>query len=71
MSDLAKQKNKKGVSEDLKTHIINIFYKPFNTIRSALVRPKDPTNKPDKCGVVYNIECDKCDESYVGEQQVH
>ena len=32
-----------------------------------LVKPKDPSPISDKCGVVYNIQCNACDDSYIGE----
>ena len=61
----------KGLSEELqrifKDHGVNIYHKPVNTLRSFLVRPKDPTPISDQCGVVYDIPCDTCDDSYVGE----
>ena len=60
-----------GLSEELqrvfKDHGISTFHKPVNTLPSLLVRPKDPTEVKDKCGVVYNVDCNSCDDSYVGE----
>ena len=60
-----------GLSEELqrvfKKHDINIYHKPGNTLRSFLVKPKDPTPTVNKCGVVYNINCNSCDDSYIGE----
>ena len=32
-----------------------------------LVKSKDKTDISDKCGVVYNIKCGSCDDTYVGE----
>ena len=60
-----------GLSEELqrifKAHGVNSFLKPTNTLRQILVKPKDPTPKEQKCGVVYNVECGDCQNSYVGE----
>ena len=44
-----------------------MYHKPFNTLRSALVKPKDKQEKKDKCGVVYNVPCGTCKDFYVGE----
>ena len=61
----------KGLSEELQrvfiNHGVNIYHKPVNTLRSFLVRPKDPTPIQNQCGVVYNIPCNSCEDSYVGE----
>ena len=43
-----------------------MFHKPYNTIRSILVHPKDNTIR-DKAGVIYRIKCHDCDKTYVGE----
>ena len=61
----------KGLSEELqrifKDHGISVYHKPFNTLRSALVKPKDKQEKKDKCGVVYNVPSGTCNDFYVGE----
>ena len=44
-----------------------VYYKPFNTIRSQLVHPKDKTTLDKKCAVVYHIDCGGCDLAYIGE----
>ena len=50
-----------GLSEELQRifgdHGITIYHRPFNTIRSMLVHPKDKAEKQDKCGVVYQGIC--------------
>ena len=60
-----------GLSEELQRifgeHGITIFHRPFNTIRSMLVHPKDKAEKQDKCGVVYQVPCASCPSFYVGE----
>ena len=36
-------------------------------VRQALVTCKDPLKPDEKCGVIYRIECDTCEQEYVGE----
>ena len=60
-----------GKSEELsrsfKKFGINIYHKPFNTLRSQLVHPKDRTDKLKKCGVIYLVTCNNCNKQYIGE----
>ena len=56
-----------GVSENWLTKVfkkqgVGTFRKPFKSIRQHLVHPKDPTHKERKCGVVYEIQCEGCDD---------
>ena len=52
----------KGTSECLqrafKSHEITLIHKPFNSLRSQLVRVKDKTENLKKCGTVYHIHCE-------------
>ena len=61
----------KGTSERLhrafKSHEVTLVHKPFNSLRSQLVRVKDKTENLKKCGTVYHIHCEQCDKDYVGE----
>jgi len=61
----------RGVSEQLtrvfRKQGVSVYHKPFNTIRSQLVHPKDPTPPEKKCGVIYKIECEQCHLDYIGE----
>ena len=61
----------KGISEPLqrifKKHGVAIYHKPINTLRQMLVHPKDKTNKEQKTGVVYKIDCITCKGTYIGE----
>ena len=63
----------KDVSEQLrrifKQYDIPAFFKPVNTIRQQLVRPKDPISKEKVCGPIYHIPCSKCDATYIGETE--
>ena len=59
-----------GVSDELsqvfRKHGFKTFHKPYNSIRSMLVRPKDRTKDHDKCGLVYGLKC-SCGQTYIGE----
>ena len=48
---------------------VSVHMKPYNTIRTQLVHPKDKVAPDDKAGVVYHIECKDCPASYVGETE--
>ena len=43
--------------------------KPHTTIRSILVAPKDKDHPQDKFGVVYQLTCQDCEASYIGETE--
>ena len=60
-----------GVSEAV-TRILSdidvqVYMKPFRTLRRILFHPKDRVPDDDKSNVVYKINCRDCDASYVGE----
>ena len=46
---------------------VETHYKPQNSLRRALVAPKDKAPKNQKSGVVYHIKCANCEDHYVGE----
>jgi hypothetical protein len=48
---------------------VQVFFKPVNTLRQLLVRPKDPLEKERVIGLVYQIKCQDCEASYVGETE--
>ena len=52
------------VARIFKSYNIPVYPKPINTLRLLLVHPKDRTAK---CGVVYDTQCPKCDQHYIGE----
>ena len=60
-----------GLSEHLsrvfRAQDIRTYHKPYNTLRSTLVHPKDRTPTEKKTGVVYDITCSDCGEHYIGE----
>ena len=49
---------KRGIQAPARAH---------QTIRKLLVHPKDKVADPDKCGVVYHIDCQSCPQVYIGE----
>ena len=59
----------RGVSESLRRILaplkIRVCFKPANTIKQLLCRPKDPTPDLCKSGVVYKIPCANCPASYM------
>ena len=60
-----------GVSQQLKCrlekHGIRTVFRSDSTLRKQLVRPKDPVPEHRRDGIVYNIPCQGCDKSYIGE----
>ena len=57
-----------------RTHGVNAFFKPQNTLRQLVCKPKDPTKKEDVCGPIYHIACEgahgvDCDSVYIGETE--
>ena len=60
-----------GISEHLarvyKKYGVATHFKPYNTVRNMLVKPKDKTPDDKKCGVIYQLECESCGEIYIGE----
>ena len=48
---------------------VSVHLKPYNTIRSRLVHPKDKVPEDERAGAVYQIQCSDCDAAYVGETE--
>ena len=61
----------KGVSERLRRTFqkqnINLYHKAGTTLRQMLVHPKDKLKPSEQCGAVYQLECQVCQEKYIGE----
>ena len=61
----------KGVTEivnrNLKNHNLVLASKPSNSLKSELVKLKDKTDNENKSNVIYKINCQDCDQSYIGE----
>ena len=63
-----------GTSEILariiKSHGVNMYHKPTNTMSSMLAHPKDKTLKERQCGTIYHITCnDDPKHTYIGESK--
>ena len=60
-----------GMGEKLRRifhqHGVSSYHKPYNTLKSLLVHPKDKSETHRKCSTVYSVKCDNCDMEYVGE----
>ena len=60
-----------GVTESLqrlfRKHGVQAHAKPFNTIRSMVVAPKDKAKAMERCDTVYHIKCADCPATYTGE----
>ena len=63
----------KGFSEQIRLvlgkYSIPTYFKPTNTLRQLLVKPKDPVDKENVVGLVYKIKCEECEALYVGETE--
>ena len=61
----------RGLSEQVrrlyKNYNIPSYYKPFNTLRQQLVRPKDPVPKERVVGPIYHVSSEDCGRDYIGE----
>ncbi len=52
-----------------KRYEVHFYFKPTNTLRQLLVRPKDKLKKERVVGPVYQISCKKCPATYIGETE--
>ena len=63
----------KGMSEQIrrvfKKYDVPAYFKPVNTLRQLLPRPKDEMLKGRVVGPVYHIPCDLCDASKIAETE--
>ena len=61
----------RGTSEALhitfKKYGVNMYHRPFTSIRQQLTHVKDKTEKRKKCGVVYYVKCEQCENYYIAE----
>ena len=56
-----------AVGRVYKRHGIPTAMRPFQSIRSLLVHPKDKHRPQDICECVYRIPCKNCNKTYIGE----
>ncbi len=63
----------KGVSGELrrlfKRYKVPMYFKPTNTLRQLIVRPKDKLKKERVVGSENQISCEKCTATYIGETE--
>ena len=63
----------RGFSEEVRRTLgrygVPTYFKPTNTLRQLLVKPKDQVPKDNTVGPVYLIKCEDCEASYVGETE--
>ncbi|GAA55914.1 hypothetical protein CLF_109359 [Clonorchis sinensis] len=51
----------------LRQHNITVAYKPANTLRKTLSRPKGKLDPMTRNNVIYRIQCKDCDKRYIGQ----
>ncbi|GAA57503.1 hypothetical protein CLF_112815 [Clonorchis sinensis] len=51
----------------LRQHNTTVTYKPANTLRRTLSRPKGKLDPMTKNNVIYRIQCKDCDKRYIGQ----
>jgi hypothetical protein len=57
------------IQKTFKHQGINTYFKPFNTLRSILVKVKDKTPKEKQSNLIYRYKCHErnCSHTYIGE----
>jgi len=60
-----------NVSEDvariMRKHNVPVAMKPYKSLKSVLVHPKDKKEKEDLTECVYKVPCANCDKNYIGK----
>jgi len=51
----------------MRKHNVPVAMKPYKTLKSVLVHPKDKQEKEDLTECVYKVPCANCDKTYIGE----
>jgi len=51
----------------MRKHNVHVAMKPYKTLKSVLVHPKDKQAKEDLTECVYKVLCANCDKIYIGE----
>ena len=61
----------RGLAEPIKRMLeevdIRVRFRPNTTLRMLLVKPKDPVPVERRTGIVYQIPCKDCAQTYVGQ----
>ncbi len=45
-------------------HGVSVAHKPVKTLRTTMIRPKDPLEPNEKSNVIYGLECSQCPVEY-------
>ena len=56
-----------AVARIMRKHNVPVAMKPYKTLKTVLVHPKDKEEKEDLTECVYKVPCANCDKTYVGE----
>ena len=56
-----------AVAKIMRKHNVPVVMKPYKTLKSVLVHPKDKPEKEDLAECVYRVPCANCDKTYIGE----
>ena len=56
-----------AVARIMRKHDIPVAMKPYKTLKTVLVHPKDKQEKEDLTECVYKVSCANCDKTYIGE----
>ena len=60
-----------GLSEPIKRILeevdIRVRFRPNTSLKKLLVKPKDPVPVERRTGIVYQIPCKDCSQTYVGQ----
>ena len=56
-----------AVARLMRKHSVPVAMKPYKTLKSVLVHPKDKQEKEDLTECVYKVPCANCNKTYIGE----
>ena len=58
-----------AVARIMRKHSVPVAMKPYKTLKTVLVHPKDKQEKEDLTECVYKVPCANCDshKTYIGE----
>ena len=56
-----------AVARIMRKHNVPVAMKPYKTLKTVLVHPKDKHEKEDLTECVYKVPCANCDKTYIGE----
>ena len=56
-----------AVARIMRKHNVTVAMKPYKTLKSVLVHPKDKQEKEDLTEYVYKVPCANCDKTYLSK----